>query len=138
MRQKRRPLSQFSDFVSPKAPKMRRHVHSACGRNDDPFRNSEPSGLPSTQKSVDVHFPRQKPCKLIKSSIRQKHVFFEGFRHHQNVAKTQRIICFADKNMYNVDYHMRAEMGQNVCSRWLTVRLQVRCSHRASNVLPFY
>ena len=26
--------------------------------------------------------------------------------------------------MINVDYHMRAEMGQNVASRWLTIRMQ--------------
>ena len=26
--------------------------------------------------------------------------------------------------MVNVDYHMRAEMGQNVASRWLTIRMQ--------------
>lgn len=31
---------------------------------------------------------------------------------------------FSDKNMVNVDFHMRAEMGQNVSSRWLTIRLQ--------------
>jgi hypothetical protein len=31
---------------------------------------------------------------------------------------------FSDKNMVNVDYHMRAEMGQNVASRWLTIRMQ--------------
>ena len=70
VRRKRRPLSQFSDVVPPKGPNMRRHVHSLCGRNDDPCRNSEPSGSPRAQKSVDVHFPRQKPCKLSKSSMR--------------------------------------------------------------------
>jgi ABC-type transport system involved in cytochrome bd biosynthesis fused ATPase/permease subunit len=31
---------------------------------------------------------------------------------------------FQIKNMTNVDYHMRAEMGQNVASRWLTIRMQ--------------
>ena len=31
---------------------------------------------------------------------------------------------FSDKNMVNVDYHMRAEMGQNCASRWLTIRMQ--------------
>ena len=31
---------------------------------------------------------------------------------------------FSDKNMVNVDFHMRAEMGQNCSSRWLTIRLQ--------------
>ena len=81
VRRKRRPLSQFSDVVPPKGPNMRRHVHSLCGRNDDPCRNSEPSGSPRAQKSVDVHFPRQKPCKLSKSSIRSKHVFL---RHPQD------------------------------------------------------
>ena len=30
---------------------------------------------------------------------------------------------FALKNQYNVDYHMRAEMGLNVAQRWLTFRL---------------
>ena len=31
---------------------------------------------------------------------------------------------FAEKNLHNVDFHMKHEMGQNVCSRWLTIRLQ--------------
>jgi ABC-type multidrug transport system fused ATPase/permease subunit len=30
---------------------------------------------------------------------------------------------FSLKNEANVDYHMRAEMGLNVCQRWLTFRL---------------
>ena len=81
MRQKRRPLSQFSDVVPPKAPTMRCHVHSLCGRNDNPCGSSAPSGISAKQKSVDVYFPRQKPYKLSKLSTSSKHVFL---RHPQD------------------------------------------------------